>query len=240
MNSTCHFCLKPDVKTFFADVRIFFGTGEPVGLLESTAFFVDFSIYSDYSCFSQYKLDVTGEGKSEFPYDVAIVMGFSVRVDSRFNYDDLKSFRVRFYSNTGNPSKLKANIYAAYSRNYDGLYQVSCQSKNFRRDIYTGPIAWSTGPWEVGKTYMTPNLKDVVQPFFSAGKNEKDWNWRRFFFIIFEWITTRGNSLRIRTLQQPNYIIQYIDRRPGNQTSFTLNCPLQFNFVKFSTHSSFI
>eukprot|EP00795_Rhopilema_esculentum_P001382 gene1382-15786_t len=188
--------------------------GEPVGLLESTAFFVDFSTYSDYSCFSQYRLDVTGEGKSEFPYDVAIVMGFTVRVDSGFNYDDLKSFRVRFYPNTGNPPKLKANIYAAYSRNNDGLYQFSCRSKNFRRDIYTAPIAWSTGPWEVGKTYMTPDLKDIVQPFFSAGKNEKDWNWRRFFFIIFEWITTRGNSLRIRTLQQPNFIIQYIDRRP--------------------------
>ncbi|XP_065064502.1 uncharacterized protein LOC135690773 [Rhopilema esculentum] len=188
--------------------------GDDTGYLEYDGFFVDISVTKNYICNTGYLKDVTGEAREEFPYDVAVVMGFTVEIDNEFNNDHLRAFKVRFTADTGNPSNLNANIYAAYSRNYDGKYQASCRSKNFRRDIYTGPITWSTGPWEDSETYKTPNLKDIVQPFFSAGKNEKDLTWKRYFFIIFEWKTTRGSSLRIRTKKEPNYYIKYKDKRP--------------------------
>ena len=174
--------------------------------------FVDSAVYKNYKCFFPLQLDSLGRASGENPFNVALTMGFTVKIIDDFNYEQVESFKVHFKARSGSTSILNANIYAASSYNFDGRYQSMCGMRNFRRDVYYGPISWSTGSWESNTIYDTPDLMKILRPLFDRGTLP----WRKYFFIIFEWISTPGSTVQIRLQDYlPYYTFQYRDNKPG-------------------------
>ena len=149
-------------------------------------------------------------------------MGFTVRILDDFNYEQIDSFKVYFKAGSGSTPLLNASIYAASSYNFDGNYQSSCGMRNFRRDLYYGPVSWTTAPWESGTIYNTPDLISIVRPLFDQGTLP----WRKYFFIIFEWTSTPGStiSVNLKSTPLPYYIFLYKDNSPGLLMSSYFYC----------------
>ena len=169
-------------------------------------------MYKNNKCFSPVTYKSEGTASGENPFNVAVRMGFTVKILDGFNYEQIESFTVHFKAGTGSTPALNANIYAASSYNFDGKYQSMCGMKNFRRDVYIGPISWSTGPWEYHTIYDTPDLMKILRPLFDRGTLA----WRKYFFIIFEWLSTPGSNIRINLKSHlPYYTFQYRDNKPG-------------------------
>ena len=188
-------------------------SGENVGPLRYRGSFNDSAVYSDYKCASPFDYDYTGTVSSDDPYGVAIVMGFTVQIVDDFNYEQIQSFKVHFTASAGSTQKLNANIYAASSYDFDGKYQSACGMRNFRRDLYYGPVSWSTGQWALNAVYETPDLMTMLRPLFDRGTLV----WRKKFYIIFEWISTPGSTVRLvlNPFPPPYYTFHYKDSKPG-------------------------
>ena len=205
------FCERYTRLYINANITTFFIV-EDVGPLRYRGHFVDSSVYADYKCFAPLKYKSTGKASADHPYGVAITMGFTVRILDDFNYEQMESFKIYFKASSRSTPSLSASIYAASSYNFDGNYQISCGMRNFRRDLYYGPVSWSTGSWESGTIYNTPDLMEIVRPLFDRGTLV----WRKYFFIIFEWTSSPGSTISVNLQSKnPYYIFLYKDNSPG-------------------------
>lgn len=188
-------------------------SGEDFSSLRYKGTFIDSATYKKYTC-SQFLFENFGKAYSDPPYGVAITMGFTVRMFDHINYEQLDSFNVHFTAASGSTPDLVANIYSASAFNFNGKYQSDCRMRNFRRDIHFGPVSWAAGSWTDGNVYSTPNLIKIIRPLLDRGTLI----WRKYFFLIFEWVARPGNSvnLKLRTRPFPYYTFHYKDTKPGS------------------------
>ena len=201
-------------------------SAETVGSLRFSGHFADMNTYRNYRCSPSFESDTTGKAKKDYPIGVATTMGFTVELFDHINYEQLESFKVHFIAGHGSTSTLTTNIYTASTFNYNGQYQLHCRMANFRRDLFYGPITWKTGPWSSGKEYESPDIATIVRPLLSRS----NLIWRKYFFVIFEWVQDPGKDVRIvLNSQSPSYYtFTYKDNNPGLHlllpVSYERNC----------------
>ena len=174
---------------------------------------MDKNTYKNYQCSHAFDSTTTGTASNDHPYGVATTMGFTVELFDHINYEQLESFKVHFIAGHGSTSTLTANIYTASAFNYNGKYQLHCRMRNFRRDIFYGPITWKTGPWSSGKEYESPDIATIVRPLLGRS----NLIWRKYFFVIFEWVHNPGTQVRIvlKSSLPSYYTFTYKDSNPG-------------------------
>ena len=176
-------------------------------------FFSDQALHKNYQCYPGTILNAEGTATEDYPYGVALTMSFTIHIFDDFNYDQMDSFKVYFKAGTGSTPTLRARIYTASSFNYNGKYQTNCRMRHFRSDVYYGPISWKTGSWVSANIYETPDLKEIIKPLVDRGTQP----WRKYFFIIFEWLTQPGKNVNLVLMDNPPpyYIFMYRDGTPG-------------------------
>lgn len=190
-----------------------FVSAENIGALYHRGFFVDFSFFSDNKCPTPFSTTIQGTASVEPPYGVAITHGYTISVDHHFNYAEMKSFKIHFKAGSSALSKVQARIYTVSSFNFDGKFQVACRASNFRSDVYNGPVNWDISPVASGVEFSSPDIKEIIKPLL--GQINSHALWRHYFFVVIEFLQTRGMSFSLALAQKPYYVIMYADKRPG-------------------------
>ena len=192
-----------------------FVSAENIGALHHQGFFVDFSGFMDYSCPTTFANTIHGTAAVEPPYGVAITHSYTLSVAHHFNYAEIESFKIYFKVGTYGVPKVQARIYAVSSYNFDGLFQKRCRATNFRSDVYNGPINWYISAVASGAELSSPDIKEIIQPLLDQTNSHAVW--RHYFFVVVEFLHTRGTRYSLSLAQRPYYVIMYADKRPGMQ-----------------------